>query len=59
MVPFGKVLTDLSNNDPCRNKLLTNMISIMASNNAQLIEKRRSCVKNSARQDYDLSGTGS
>ena len=25
MVPFGKVLTDLSNNDPCRNKLLTNM----------------------------------
>ena len=39
MVPFGKVLTDLSNNDPCRNKLLTNMISIMASNNAQLIEK--------------------
>lgn len=45
MVPFGKVLTDLSNNDPCRNKLLTNMISIMASNNAQLIEKRRSCVK--------------
>lgn len=37
--PLGKVvLTDLSNNDPCRNKLLTNMISIMASNNAQLIK---------------------
>ena len=49
MVPFGKVLTDLSNNDPCRNKLLTNMISIMASNNAQLIEKTEILCKKTLR----------
>ncbi|WP_444325044.1 Crp/Fnr family transcriptional regulator, partial [Phascolarctobacterium faecium] len=38
-----------SNNDPCRNKLLTNMISIMASNNAQLIEKTEILCKKTLR----------
>ena len=54
MVPFGKVLTDLSNNDPCRNKLLTNMISIMASNNAQLIEKTEILCKRNGSTEFEI-----
>lgn len=49
MVPFSKVLNDIGNNDPGHNKLLANMISIMASNNAQLIEKTEILCKKTLR----------
>lgn len=49
MVPFAKVLNDIANNEPGRNKLLSNMIAIMASNNAQLIEKTEILCKKTLR----------
>lgn len=49
MVPFGKVLNEIGDNEPGHNKLLANMISIMASNNAQLIEKTEILCKKTLR----------